>query len=184
MFIIFSKSIKNVLFFSCCCCLIHLFVVYLEIVFGFITVYGICYDLLLNHLHEHVCGQGFGTFDGQAQSTIPDEGGQHTESAGYTEQDGVVVHFLHAVVLQQDTGVSIYIGPGVLDLAGFSEDWGHDLVDLGNQLEEFIVGQMLEGELALAGVAGIGLTEHSVTVTGNDLAGLEGLPDVVLELFL
>lgn len=31
---------------------------------------------------------------------------------------------------------------------------------------------------------GVSLPEHSVTVTRHDLAGLEGLPDELLELFL
>ena len=35
---------------------------------------------------------------------------------GDSEKNCVVVHFLHAVVLEQDSAVGINIGPGVLDL--------------------------------------------------------------------
>lgn len=126
-------------------------------------------SLLLCHLNEHVGGEGLGTLDGQAESAIPDEGGEHAEGTGHAKQYGVIVHLLHAVVLQQDTGVGIYIGPGVLDLAGFGKDWGHHLVDLGDKLEQLIVGQMLEGELSLAGVTRIGLAEHSMAVAGHNL---------------
>lgn len=126
-------------------------------------------SLLLCHLDEHVGGEGLGTLDGQAESAIPDEGGEHAEGTGHAKQYGVVVHLLHAVVLQQDTGVGIYIGPGVLHLAGFGEDWGHHLVDLGDKLEQLIVGQMLEGELSLAGITRIGLAEHSMAIAGHNL---------------
>lgn len=127
-------------------------------------------DLLgTDGLHQSIGGHGFRAFDWQTQSAIPDERGQHTESTGNAEQNGVVVHFLQSVVLQQDTGVGIYVGPWVLDLAEFGQDWGHNLVDVGNQLEQRIVWQVLQGELALASVARIGLTQDSVTVARNDL---------------
>lgn len=64
---------------------------------------------------------------------------------------------------------NFHIGPGVLDLAGFGENWWHDLVDFRHQLEEIIVGQVFERELTLAGVAWIGFAEHSVTVAGHNL---------------
>lgn len=137
-------------------------------------------SLLLCHLNEHVGGEGLGTLDGQAKSTIPDEGGEHAEGTGNAKQYGVVVHLLHAVVLQQNTGVSIYIGPGVLDLAGFEENWRHHLVDLGDQLEQLIVGQMLEGELPLAGITRIGLAEHSMAIAGHNLRNKQGTTLVVV----
>ena len=88
------------------------------------------YGLFFDHFHEHVSGKGFWSFDGQAEGTVPDEGSQDAKSSGDAEQDSVVVHFLHAVVLQQDTGMGVYIGPWVLHFAGLGEDWWHHLVDL------------------------------------------------------
>lgn len=49
--------------------------------------------------------------------------------------------------------MSIDVGPGVLGLAGLKQDVGCDLVDLANHLEEGILGEVLERELALGGVA-------------------------------
>jgi hypothetical protein len=43
-------------------------------------------------------------------------------------------------------------------------------------LEEFIVGHVFESEFALAHVSGIGLAKHSVTVSRNDLFGVERVP--------
>lgn len=135
-----------------------------------------------NELLQGWCRVGLGAFDGQTKSTIPDQRGQHTEGTRNTEHDCVVVHFLQVVVLQEDTGVSIYIWPGVLDLAELGENWWHDLVDGGHEMEQGIVGQVLEGELALAFVTWIGFAENSVTVAGNNLARFQCLPDEVLEL--
>ena len=60
--------------------------------------------------------------------------------------------------------MGIYIGPWVLGLALLQENAGDDLVELGHELEEFVIGQVLEGELALALVAGISLAEHGVAI--------------------
>ena len=65
--------------------------------------------------------------------------------------------------------MSINVGPRVLDLASLGEDGGHEHVELRHELEHLVVGKVLEGELALAGVAGIRLAEHGVAVAGNDL---------------
>lgn len=56
-----------------------------------------------------------------------------------------------------------------------------DLVDLADQLEHGIIRQLAEGKLALRDVTGVSLTEHGVAVSGNDLAGVEGGPQVVLD---
>ena len=53
-----------------------------------------------------------------------------TKSTAYSEENSVIVHFLHAVILKQNAGVGIHIGPGVLDLSGFSQDGWHDHVKL------------------------------------------------------
>ena len=55
-------------------------------------------------------------------------------SPRYSEENGVVVHLLHAKVLEEHTGVSIHVGPGVLHLAGLQEDGRHQLVELGDHL--------------------------------------------------
>jgi len=64
------------------------------------------------------------------------------------------------------------------------EDTGGDLVDLADQLEHGVFSEMLLGELALRDVAGIGLAENGVTIAGNDTAGLEGGPQVLLDLLV
>lgn len=42
-----------------------------------------------------------------------------TQCTADTEKDSVVVHFFHAVVLEKNTRMGIYVGPWVLDFAGF-----------------------------------------------------------------
>lgn len=56
-----------------------------------------------------------------------------------------------------------------------------DLVDLADQLEHGVIRQLPEGKLALRDVTGVSLTEDGVTVAGNNLAGVEGGPQVVLD---
>jgi hypothetical protein len=80
--------------------------------------------------------------------------------------------------------VGVDVGEGVLGLAVLGEDTGGDLVDLGDEVEHGVVGKVLEGELALADVTRVGLAEDGVAVTGNDTAGLEGVPEVLLDVLV
>lgn len=56
-----------------------------------------------------------------------------------------------------------------------------DLVDLADKLEHGVIGELAKSELALRHVTGIGLTQNGVTVSGNDLTGVQGGPEVVLD---
>lgn len=58
-------------------------------------------SLYFKCLHERVGGEGLGPLDGEAEGTGPDKLGQHSQGAGHSEQHGVVVHLLHAVILKQ-----------------------------------------------------------------------------------
>lgn len=80
--------------------------------------------------------------------------------------------------------MSIYVGPWVLSLALLEEDVGNDLVKLGDELEELVVGKVLESEFTLAGVSGISLSKNSVTVARDDSTALERVPDEVSELLI
>lgn len=76
---------------------------------------------------------------------------------------------------------SINVGVGVLGLAVLSQDARRDLVDLADELEHGVIGQLAKGKLALRHVAGIGPAQNGVTVTGHDLTGVKGRPQVVLD---
>lgn len=76
---------------------------------------------------------------------------------------------------------SINIGVWVLGLSMLSEDARGNIVDLANQLEHGVLGELLESELALGHVAGIGFPQDSMTVSGNDTAGFQGVPQVFLD---
>lgn len=134
-----------------------------------------------NELGVRLGAERLGPLDGGADGTVDDELGKHTERAGHTEENRVVALLREAVVLEEDTGVGVDVGVGVLGLAVLGEDTGGDLVDLADELEHGVVRQVLLGELALGHVAGVGLAEDGVSVSGDDLAGLEGGPEVVLD---
>ena len=65
--------------------------------------------------------------------------------------------------------MGVDVGPGVLGLALLYQDVGHHLVDLGHQLEERVVGQVSESKLALTGVPGVRLPQHSMAVAWHNL---------------
>lgn len=73
--------------------------------------------------------------------------------------------------------MGINVGPWVLGLAVLGQHARHNLEDLGDELEEGIGGQVLEGELTLAGVTGVGLTEHGMTESRDNTARIESFPD-------
>ena len=80
--------------------------------------------------------------------------------------------------------MSVYIGPWVLNLASLKKDGRHQHVQLGHELEELVVGQMLQGKLSLAGVPWVSLTQNSVTIARNNLARLQKAPHKVLHLVI
>ena len=137
-----------------------------------------------NELSIHLSAERLGPLNGGTDGTVDDELRKDTERTGDTEEDGVVVLLGEAIVLQEDTGVGVDVGVRVLGLAVLSEDTRSDLVDLADELEHRVIGQMLLSELALGDVAGIGLAKDGMAVTGNDTARLEGRPEVLLDLLV
>lgn len=122
--------------------------------------------------------------DGESQRTstkraVPDELRRHTERAGHAEQDSVVIHLVKAIVREEHARVRVDVRPRVLRLARLEEDVRHDLVDLADEAEEVVVGEVLQRELALRRVPRVRLPQHGVAVAGHDLAALERRPDVL-----
>lgn len=122
-----------------------------------------------------------GALDGHAQSTVDDQLGQDTQGSRHTEQDGVVVGLGQAVVLQEDTRVGVDVGVRVLGLAVLGQNTGSNLVNLADQLEHGVIGQLAQGKLALRDVTGVSLAQDGVTVAGHDAATVQSGPQVVLD---
>jgi len=142
-------------------------------------------DLLnLEEFLEAFSGHRFWSLKGESYSSGPDHLGEATKSSGDTEENSVVFHLCHVVVLEKDTRVGIYVGPWVLSLALLEEDVWDDLVELGDELEELVVRKVFQSEFSLAGVSRISLSENSVTVARDDSTTLEGVPDEVSEFLI
>lgn len=77
--------------------------------------------------------------------------------------------------------MGVNVGVRVLGLAVLGQDTGGNLVDLADQLEHGVIGQLAQGKLALGDVTGVGLAQDGVTVTGHDTATVQGRPQVVLD---
>ena len=69
--------------------------------------------------------------------------------------------------------MSVYVGPWVLGLALLQKDVWHNLVDLGHQLEEWVVGQMFQSKFTLTCVPRVGLPQHGMSVAWDNLRGNE-----------
>lgn len=120
----------------------------------------------------------------KTQCSGPDHLGQATKSSRDSEENGVVLHLGHTVVLKQDAGVSVYIWPWVLGFTlGEKDIWNH-FVDLGDQFEHIVVWEMFERELSLASVPWVGLSEHGVPVAWHNSAGFQGVPDEIVEFLV
>jgi hypothetical protein len=124
---------------------------------------------------------GLWSLQRHTEGTVPAELREDTKGTGDTKENGVVVLFNETIVLEEDTRVGIYVGPWVLGLTVLGQDTGNDVVQLADETEERIVGQVLESELTLSHVTGISLTENGMAETGNNLTTLQGSPDVVLD---
>jgi hypothetical protein len=88
-----------------------------------------------------------------------------------------------AVVHKEGTGATVNVGPGVLDLAGGGKQVGNHLVVSLDQVNKVIVLNVLISKLKFEDETGVSLTENGVTVSRDDLAGLEGVGDVGLDIF-
>jgi hypothetical protein len=108
---------------------------------------------LLEDLAQHVGRERLGALERQAESTRPDELADAAESSRNAKENRVVVHLRHAVVREKDTAVRVHVGPRVLGLALLEKNRRNDLVEVRDELEQRVVGQVLLGKLSLAHVA-------------------------------
>lgn len=69
--------------------------------------------LALEHLLDVGSRERLGALEGHAEGTVPDELGGDTEGTRDTEEDGVEVLLVEAVVGEEDTRVGVDVGPGV-----------------------------------------------------------------------
>mmetsp|Transcript_733 Transcript_733/g.1760 ORF Transcript_733/g.1760 Transcript_733/m.1760 type:complete len:424 (+) Transcript_733:332-1603(+) len=77
---------------------------------------------------------------------------------------------------QQDPRMRIDIGIRIGHLPVLGENSGHDLINGVDDFEERIVRHVFQSEFPLAGVPRVGFAQHGVSVSGNDLFGVQGLP--------
>lgn len=85
-------------------------------------------------------------------------------------------------MVEDDTTVGINIGPGVLDLAEFLKNGRNNLENSGGKLNKGIVLDVFSSEVFKMDVTRISVSQDSVTVTGNDLSGGEGVVGELLNL--
>jgi hypothetical protein len=94
-----------------------------------------------NDMKNRICR--YEPLDRSTDSTVNDELGKYTNCSRDTKEDSVEVGFGETVVLEEDTGVGIDVGEGVLGFAVLSEDLGSNLVNLADKLEHGVVWHLL-----------------------------------------
>ena len=67
------------------------------------------------------------------------------------------------------------------NLSVLGQDARGDFVDLADELEHRVIGKMLQSKFTLGHVSRISLAKNGVTIAWNDLARVEGRPEVVLD---
>ena len=80
---------------------------------------------------------------------------------------------------QEGTGAGINVGPGVGDLTSSLEDLRDNLVASLHEVNKVVVLNVFISKLELAHEARVSLTEDSVTVSGNDLAGGKSILNIL-----
>lgn len=140
----------------------------------------------LSLLQETLEVDALGALNGETQGAVPDELGEGTQTTRDTKGGGVVQGLVEAVVVEEDTGAAVDVGVRVLGLAVLLEDLGGDAAVLLNQLEDGVLGNGGAG----SGVvheslkSRVRLTQNGVAVTRHDTAGVEGRPEVIVDILL
>jgi len=118
----------------------------------------------------------FRSLEWQSKCTIPVQLAQPTDGTGNSEEDGVVLILGESIVPEKYSRVGVDVRVWVGCLSMFGQDVGHDTVDGVDDLEQFVIGHVLQCKFPLAGVTRVGLTEYSVAVSWNDLSSVERIP--------
>lgn len=73
---------------------------------------GVSARLGSDQSHQSICAHGFRALQWEAQSSAPHQLSEYSQSTRHTEEDGVVVHLRHSIVLHtksQQSAVSVAV---------------------------------------------------------------------------
>eukprot|EP00754_Rhynchopus_humris_P004259 Rhum_TRINITY_DN12180_c0_g1::Rhum_TRINITY_DN12180_c0_g1_i2::g.49956::m.49956 len=133
---------------------------------------------------ERLRRDGLGALNGLAQGAVPHQRRQDTNATRHTEEDGVVVRLLQAVVLEQHARVRVHVRPRVLRLAVLREDARRDLVHRVDELEQLVIREVAQAEVTLARVTRVRLPQDGVAVARHNTLRVQEVPDALRQLHL
>lgn len=128
--------------------------------------------------------EGVRSFDWHTQSARPHLRGHHAERARNAEEHSVVVVLGQAVVHKQSARTAVNVGPGVLDLASGSQEVGNRFVVCLDEIHKVVILDVLAGEVKLKHEARIRLSKNGMAVSRHNLARLESVGNVLLDVIL
>ena len=80
--------------------------------------------------------------------------------------------------------MGVHVRVWVLGLSMLRQNTWSNVVNLAYELEHGVIWEMLEREFTLGHVSRVGLSEDGVAVSGDDLAGIEGIPEVLFDVLI
>ena len=138
----------------------------------------------VEELLKAASGHRLWPFEREAKGAVPRKGWEDAHGSRDAKEDGVVVHFRQAVVLQEDARVSINVWPRVLGFAVLLQDVWDEPEDLLDKVDVVVVLDVLLGKLLLADKPWVWNLEHGVAVTWDHTSGVKERPGVVDELLV
>ena len=147
---------------------------------------GLIILLTLDLLEETLEVNALRPLNGQTKRSIPDQLRQRTQTARYTECGCVVQSLVESVVVEENSRRAVDVGVRVFRLAVLLEDLGCDLAVHLDELEDGVLCDFGAGRGVVheSLETGVRLAEDGVTIAGDDAAGVEGGPEVVVDVLL
>ena len=78
---------------------------------------------------------GNGPFDGQAEGSVPDGGGEHSPASAHTEHHSVVVLLVQSIVGQKSAAAGVNIRPRVAHLSSGEQFFRNNTIAGFNQVD-------------------------------------------------
>ncbi len=74
--------------------------------------------------------------------------------------------------LKQDSAVRVHVGVRILHFAGLLQNIWHNLIQIGHEFKQGVLGQVLQGKLPLASVTWVSLPQDGMAKARDNLWGV------------
>mmetsp|Transcript_5374 Transcript_5374/g.11360 ORF Transcript_5374/g.11360 Transcript_5374/m.11360 type:complete len:296 (-) Transcript_5374:538-1425(-) len=117
-----------------------------------------------------------GPLQRQSQCPIPIQLAQTTHSPRHTKQHSVILILGESIMPQQHSRMRIHIRIRIGNLTMLRQNSRHYGINRLHNLEQRIIRHVLQPKLTLARITRIRLPQHGMSISRNDLLGIQSLP--------